>query len=51
MRVAQPRRASRGGTTLVETAMVLSIALFLLFSVYEYGRYVMMMQLLENASR
>ena len=51
MRIAQPRGAGRRGTTLVETAMVLSIALFLLFSVYEYGRYVMMMQLLENASR
>jgi Flp pilus assembly protein TadG len=31
--------------------MVLSIALFLLFSVYEYGRYIMMQQLLENAAR
>src|SRR5262249_25661101 len=28
-----------------------SVALFLLFSVYEYGRYVMMKQLMENAAR
>jgi Flp pilus assembly protein TadG len=45
------RRARRRGTTIVETAMVLSVALFLLFSVYEYGRYVMMQQLMENAAR
>jgi Flp pilus assembly protein TadG len=45
------RRTGRRGVTLVETALVLSIALFLLFSVYEYGRYVMMQQLMENAAR
>lgn len=51
MLVARPRGQRRRGATVVETAMVLAIALFLLFSVYEYGRYIMMQQLLENASR
>jgi Flp pilus assembly protein TadG len=51
MIASTPRRAGRGGTTLVETAVVLSVAIFLLFSVYEYGRYVMMQQLMENAAR
>jgi len=45
------RTKSRRGVTLVETAMVLSVALFLLFSVYEWGRYIMMQQLVENAAR
>ena len=31
--------------------MVLSFALFLLFNVYEYGRLVMMQQLVENSAR
>jgi Flp pilus assembly protein TadG len=51
MIASHPRRAGRRGATLVETAMVLSVALFLLFSVYEWGRYVMMQQLVENAAR
>lgn len=36
---------------MVETALVLSTALLLLFGVYEYGRFVMMRQLVENAAR
>jgi Flp pilus assembly protein TadG len=48
------RRSGQGrrrGVAIVETAMVLSVALLLLFSVYEYGRYVMLQQMMENASR
>jgi Flp pilus assembly protein TadG len=49
VRLRRDRR--RNGATLVETAIVLSFALFLIFSVYEYGRLVMMQQLVENSSR
>jgi len=42
---------SRPAVTIVETAMVLSVAPFLLFNVYEWGRYIMMQQLVENSAR
>lgn len=44
-------RGGRRGSTLVQTALVISIAFVLIFSVYEYGRFVMMKQLMENAAR
>lgn len=50
--IVRPFRVRRrSGATLVETAIVLSFALFLLFNVYEYGRLVMMQQLVENSAR
>lgn len=41
----------RRGMTIVQTALVLSIALVLIFSVYEYGRLLMMKHIMENAAR
>ena len=43
-----PRRRA---ATLVEAAMVISICLLFLFGVFEYGRYVMTLQAIENAAR
>jgi Flp pilus assembly protein TadG len=37
--------------TLVETALVISAALMVLFGIFEYGRFIMTRQLLENAAR
>jgi Flp pilus assembly protein TadG len=47
------RRASgrRTGAALVEAALVLPVVCMFLFGVLEYGRYVMMLQLLTNAAR
>jgi Flp pilus assembly protein TadG len=41
----------RPGATVVETAVVLSVALLLTFAIYEYGRYFMLSQLVNNAAR
>lgn len=43
--------ARRGGMTLVETAMILSIFLMFLFGVYEYCRYLFLLQVTTNAAR
>jgi Flp pilus assembly protein TadG len=48
---AARRRPRRRGATTVETAAVLSVALLFLFSIFEYGRYVMVENLLINAVR
>lgn len=45
------RRAPRRAATVVETAMVISLALMFIFAIFEYGRYVMTLQVLENAAR
>jgi Flp pilus assembly protein TadG len=44
-------RPARGGATVVEMAAVLSVLVLFLFSVFEYGRYVMIENLLINAVR
>ena len=44
-----PRR--RVGTTLVETAIVLSACLVFLFAIFEYGRVVMLRHMIDNATR
>jgi Flp pilus assembly protein TadG len=44
------RRARRGGAV-VEAALVLPVVLMFLFGILEYGRYVMMLQVLTNAAR
>jgi Flp pilus assembly protein TadG len=41
----------RRGATLVETAVVLLIAVTLTMAIYEYGRYFMLCQLVNNAAR
>lgn len=41
----------RRAATLVEAAFVISLALLFLFGIFEYGRYVMTLQAVENAAR
>ena len=41
----------RRGVTIVETAFVLLIAMTLTFAIYDYGRYFMLSQLVNNAAR
>ena len=43
--------ARRRGATLVEFAMVMPVFLLFLFGIFEYGRYLMMHQILHNAAR
>ena len=45
------RRPTRRGMTLVETALVLSIFLMLLFGIFEYCRFIMVMHITNNAAR
>jgi hypothetical protein len=47
LRTKRPRR----GASVVEAAMVLPIVLLFLMGILEYGRYMMMMQVLTNAAR
>jgi Flp pilus assembly protein TadG len=51
MMMRKPTRATRGGATVVEMAVVLSTVVLFLFSIFEYGRYVMIENLLINAVR
>ncbi len=51
MRRSPPARRRRSGTTLVETALVLSILLLFLFGIFEYSRFLLVNQLLANAAR
>jgi len=41
----------RAGATLVETAIVIGVCLLFMFGIFEYGRYVMIRQIMENAAR
>jgi Flp pilus assembly protein TadG len=45
------RTSKRRGATIVEAAMVISIALLLLFGIFEYCRFVFLIQVCENAAR
>src|SRR5438045_2938233 len=45
------RPTTRPGATLVETAVVISVTLLILFGIFEYCRFVMTKQLMENAAR
>ncbi len=50
--ILQTRRpARRSGTTIVETGIVALICLTFMFAIFEYGRYVMVRQVMENAAR
>ena len=51
MTMRRSRAASRGGATVVEVAAVLSVLLLFLFSIFEYGRYLLVENLLINAVR
>jgi len=42
---------ARRGTTLVETAVVLTAMLIFLFAIFEYGRFTMVYHLITNAAR
>lgn len=44
-----PKR--RRGATLVECAFIIPIAMLFLLGIFEYGRFIMMRQLLANAAR
>lgn len=47
-----PRKLqARRGLTMVETAIVISLVLLLIFGIYEYGRFVMVRQVIHNAAR
>jgi Flp pilus assembly protein TadG len=41
----------RRGATMVENAFVLSIFLMMIFGIFEWGRYIFMVQLTQNAAR
>lgn len=44
-------RLRRAGRTAVETAIVINVLLAILLAVYEYGRLIMVKQLMDNAAR
>jgi Flp pilus assembly protein TadG len=50
MRLARVRQR-RPGLTIVESTFVLSICLLFLFGIFEYGRYMMLLQVMTNAAR
>ncbi len=51
MKARTHRISDRRGAATVETAFVLLIALTLILAIYDYGRYFMLSQLVNNAAR
>src|SRR5450432_538857 len=51
MKLKTDRFCHRRGATVVETAVVLMIALTLTLAIYDYARYFMLSQLVNNAAR
>ncbi len=51
MLIRRPRGGQRRAATLVEAAFVLSLALLFLFSIIEYGRFLMVLHVTNNAAR
>ena len=51
MRYCPVARRRRGGVTIVEAALLLSIFLLFLFGVFEYARLLMLLQVGTNAAR
>ena len=45
------RRPTRRGSTIVQAAITLPMMLLLLFGILEYSRYVMLLQVMNNAAR
>src|SRR5204862_7766525 len=48
---SNPSHSVRRGAATVEMALVLPIVLLFLFGIFEYGRYFMTVQLMNNAAR
>lgn len=46
-----PRRGRRSGATAVEFAVIAIILFMVIFGILEYGRYVMVLQIFNNAAR
>jgi Flp pilus assembly protein TadG len=51
MHAARIQKATRRGAATVETAVVLNVLLLMLLGVFEYGRLVMIRELMLNAAR
>jgi Flp pilus assembly protein TadG len=51
MVIREPRSRQRSGAAAVETALVMIPMLMLLFGVFEYGRLLMVWNMLNNAAR
>ena len=51
MKLSKRGIANRRGVAAVETAIVLVIAVILTFAIYDYSRYFMLSQLVNNAAR
>ena len=49
--IARIRSGRRSGATTVEVSVVLSVFLLFLFGIFEYCRYLMMIQITTNAAR
>lgn len=46
-----PQRAGRRGVAVVETSLVLGVAIMFVLALFDFGRVIMMQQLMENAVR
>jgi Flp pilus assembly protein TadG len=51
VRTSVNRRAPRRGLALVESAAVIAIAFLIIFGIFEYGRFMMVANVLENGAR
>jgi Flp pilus assembly protein TadG len=51
MRLPSSRRPQRPGAALVETAFIAIFLFLFMFAIFEFGRYMMTRQLIENAAR
>ena len=47
----ESERPVRSGSALVETAVVISVAVLFLFGILEYGRFMFVRQVVDNAAR
>jgi len=50
-RTLRRSNARRRGQALVEAALVLPVVIMFLFGIFEYGRYIMTLQIMTNAAR
>ena len=49
--ITRPRRNRRSGATVVETAFILIPLLMFIFGIFEYGRFLMVRNLINNSAR
>jgi len=47
----QPMSRRHGGTTIAESALVLSMFMLFMFGIFEYGRFIFLTQVATNAAR